>query len=196
MTDGLRGGRRVGDAAAATAAASAMRRPPGGRRPPPAAAASATGGRRHRPRRRPPAAAASPTRPPLRPPHVFSSSNLSIYLSIAEAAAAAAAASPTRRPLRRPSVIVARALLASSSTGWSRDLRDSRGRWPSPGRARAARKPFVRLTFCVRRSQAPCAAATSWSGQRRPIGPLAVPPPRPYQTMPLGRRADHTWIAD
>ena len=42
------------------------------------------------------------------------------------------------------------------------------------GRARAARKSIMVLTFCVRRSPGDSAAATGWSGERRPMGPLAV----------------------
>ena len=52
------------------------------------------------------------------------------------------------------------ALFASSGTGWSRDLQVSRGQWPSPGRARAARKSCLMSTFCVRRSAGDSAAAT------------------------------------
>jgi hypothetical protein len=39
----------------------------------------------------------------------------------------------------------------------------------------------------VRRSQTTYASSTGWSGHCRPIGPLAVPLPRPYQTVSLCR---------
>ena len=55
------------------------------------------------------------------------------------------------------------------------------------GRARAARKSFVVLACCVRRSQTTYASSTGWSGHCRPIGPLAVPLPRTYQIVSLCR---------
>ena len=62
---------------------------------------------------------------------------------------------------RCPSGALSGALIrASSGTVWSRDLQVSRGQWPSPGRARAARKSCLMSTFCVRRSAGDSAAAT------------------------------------
>jgi len=77
-------------------------------------------------------------------------------------------------------------LASSSSTGWSRDLQDSCGQWPSPvvPEQRANTKSFVRLDiFCDSTCGAVRSAATGWSGQRRPIGRLAVPLPHPYQIV-------------
>ena len=65
-------------------------------------------------------------------------------------------------------------------------------------RARSARKTIVTLIFCVRRSPGDSAAATGWSGERRPMGPLAVSLPRPYRIVSVCRvsHAKHAWIAD
>ena len=91
---------------------------------------------------------------------------------------------------RCPSGALSGALIrASSGTGWSRDLQVSRGQWPSPGRARAARKSCLMSTFCVRRSAGDSAAATGWSGQRRPIGPGVGTCPRPYRIVSVCRSA-------
>ena len=60
---------------------------------------------------------------------------------------------------------------------------------PSAGRARAARKSIMMLTFCVRRSPGDSAAATGWSGERRPMGPLAVSLPCPYRIVSVCRSA-------
>ena len=59
----------------------------------------------------------------------------------------------------------------------------------SAGRARAARKSIMMLTFCVRRSPGDSAAATGWSGERRPMGPLAVFLPCPYRIVSVCRSA-------
>ena len=65
-------------------------------------------------------------------------------------------------------------------------------------RARSARKTIVTLIFCVRCSPGDSAAATGWSGERRPMGPLAVSLPRPYRIVGVCRvsHAKHAWIAD
>ena len=65
-------------------------------------------------------------------------------------------------------------------------------------RARSARKTIVMLIFCVRRSPCDSAAATGWSGERRPMGPLAVSLPRPCRIVSVCRvsHAKHAWIAD
>ena len=44
-------------------------------------------------------------------------------------------------------------------------------------------------TFCVRRSAGDSAAATGWSGQRRPIGPGVGTCPRPYRIVSVCRSA-------
>ena len=44
-------------------------------------------------------------------------------------------------------------------------------------------------TFCVRRTVACTAAATGWSGQRRPIGPGVGTCPRPYRIVSVCRSA-------
>ena len=65
-------------------------------------------------------------------------------------------------------------------------------------RARSSRKTIVMLIFCVRRSPGDSAAATGWSGERRPMGPLAVSLPRSYRIVSVCRvsHAKHAWIAD
>jgi hypothetical protein len=65
-------------------------------------------------------------------------------------------------------------------------------------RARSARKTIVMLIFCVRRSPGDSAAATGWSGERRPMVPLAVSLPRQYRIVSVCRvsHAKHAWIAD
>ena len=54
------------------------------------------------------------------------------------------------------------------------------------------------LIFCVRRSPCDSAAATGWSGERRPMGPLAVSLPRPCRIVSVCSvsHAKHAWIAD
>ena len=49
---------------------------------------------------------------------------------------------------------------------------------------------IIMLTaFCVRRSPGDSAAATGWSGERRPMGPLAVSLPCPYRIVSVCRSA-------
>ena len=65
-------------------------------------------------------------------------------------------------------------------------------------RARSSRKTIVMLIFCVRRSPGDSAAASGWSGERRPMGPLAVSLTRPYRIVSICRvsHAKHAWIAN
>ena len=115
---------------------------------------------------------------------------------VGRTAAACERRSPAGWP--EPSVMVARAhiglqqqhpRLVPRPTGFLRAMAVA-------GRGRAARKSFVRLIFCVRRSQVSGdrlvrSAAADWPARC----PAATPVPN-LEPEPLDRRAEHAWIAD